>query len=30
MKIKVAKFGGTSMADARAITRSADIVKADK
>ena len=27
---KVAKFGGTSMADARAITRSADIVKADK
>ena len=29
MKIKVAKFGGTSMADAQAITRSADIVKAD-
>ena len=29
MKIKVAKFGGTSMADAQAIVRSADIVKAE-
>lgn len=29
MKIKVAKFGGTSMADASAITRSANIVTSD-
>ena len=28
--IKVAKFGGTSMADASAITRSANIIKAEE
>ena len=30
MKVKVVKFGGTSMADAKAITQSAKIVLSDE